>query len=150
EPVPVRTAAKWIADLADAIEHAHCRGIIHRDVKPANILLTTESTEHTENGDGARKCGPSFSVTSACSVVNSFVPKITDFGLAKLLEAKSDETRTGIILGTASYMAPEQAEGKKGVGTAADVYGLGATFYELLTGRPPFKADTFLETVRQI
>ena len=101
---------------------AHRRGVVHRDLKPANILLTPEG-----------------------------VPKVADFGLAKLLNVESGLTRTDSVLGSPSYMAPEQAEGKtKDVGPAADVYALGAILYELLTGRPPFRGATVLETLQQV
>ena len=103
-------AAGLIEQLALAVDSAHRAGVVHRDLKPANVLLATDIT-----------------------------PKITDFGLAKLEE--SNLTATGAVLGTPSYMAPEQAEGKAhGVGPAADIYALGAILYELLTGRPPFRA----------
>jgi tRNA A-37 threonylcarbamoyl transferase component Bud32/tetratricopeptide (TPR) repeat protein len=118
-PQPPREAAGAIETLARATEYAHQHGIIHRDLKPANVLLT---------GEG--------------------VPKITDFGLAKRLEADSGQTRTGTLMGTPSYMAPEQARGDlKAVGPLTDVYALGAVLYELLTGVPPFAAATPLETV---
>jgi serine/threonine-protein kinase len=109
-------------DLARAVQHAHEQGIVHRDLKPANVLLT-------ETG----------------------VAKITDFGLAKLLDVEQGQTRTGAVLGSPSYMAPEQAAGKVGaIGPATDVYGLGAILYELLTGRPPFRGASFLETLDQV
>jgi len=116
------SAARMVATLAEAMHYAHERGIIHRDLKPANVLLTADGT-----------------------------PKITDFGLAKRLEGDSGQTRTGQILGTPSYMAPEQADGKKReIGPATDVYALGAILYELLTGRAPFQAETPLDTILKV
>jgi tetratricopeptide (TPR) repeat protein/tRNA A-37 threonylcarbamoyl transferase component Bud32 len=133
-PRPPAEAARLVETLADAIHYAHQQGVIHRDLKPANVLL-----HESEGGD--RRPGPS-----------DLCPKITDFGLAKFL-AGSDLTHSGYVLGTPSYMAPEQAAGKSGIITAAvDVYGLGAILYEALTGRPPFAAataDATLGLVRQ-
>jgi serine/threonine-protein kinase len=121
-PVPVRQAAKWVAELAEAMEYAHREGIIHRDLKPANVVLTADG-----------------------------VPKITDFGLAKHLGRPAGHAESGPIVGTASYMAPEQAAGQTAaIGPPADVYALGAILYELLTGRPPFRAETPLETLRHV
>ncbi len=115
-------AAQLVETLARAMHAAHQCGIIHRDLKPANVLLTADGT-----------------------------PKITDFGLAKRLDQDAGQTRTGTIMGTPSYMAPEQAGGAKaGIGPAADTYALGAVLYELLTGRPPFKAETPLDTILQV
>jgi WD40 repeat protein/tRNA A-37 threonylcarbamoyl transferase component Bud32 len=115
-------AAQLVETLARAIHAAHERGVIHRDLKPANVLLTADGT-----------------------------PKITDFGLAKRLDQDSGQTRTGTIMGTPSYMAPEQAGGRRdALGPRTDVYALGAVLYELLTGRPPFKAATPLDTVLQV
>jgi tetratricopeptide (TPR) repeat protein/tRNA A-37 threonylcarbamoyl transferase component Bud32 len=120
-PVAARQAAELVATLAQAMEYAHRRGIVHRDLKPANVLLTPEGQ-----------------------------PKVTDFGLAKQLDDEQGQTQSGAVMGTPSYMAPEQAAGKsKDIGPAADVYALGAILYEMLTGRPPFKAETPLETMRQ-
>jgi serine/threonine-protein kinase len=121
-PVPGRQAARWAMTVARALQHAHSHGILHRDIKPSNILL--DSMEE---------------------------PHVTDFGLAKRLGAASDYTRSGAIMGTPSYMAPEQAAGRtKELGPAVDVYGLGAVLYELLTGRPPFRSETPLDTVRYV
>jgi len=122
-PQPARHAAELTFALALAMEAAHRRGIIHRDLKPANVLLTPEGE-----------------------------PKITDFGLAKRIDDKeSGTTRTGAILGTPSYMAPEQAQGRtKETGPEADIYSLGAILYDLLTGRPPFRGETVLDTLQQV
>jgi formylglycine-generating enzyme required for sulfatase activity/Tfp pilus assembly protein PilF len=121
-PQPPRQAAAMAETLARAMHFAHRHGIVHRDLKPGNVLLEEDGT-----------------------------PKITDFGLAKRLEGDSAQTRSGAILGTPSYMAPEQAAGRaKAVGPPADVYALGAILYEMLTGRPPFKAETAMDTIMQV
>jgi serine/threonine protein kinase/tetratricopeptide (TPR) repeat protein len=121
-PQPGRQAALLLITLAGAVEMAHDAGIVHRDLKPSNVLFTEDD-----------------------------VPKITDFGLAKRMESDSRQTDSGQIMGSPSYMAPEQARGHaKDVGPAADVYALGAILYEMLTGRPPFKGETPIETVRQV
>jgi hypothetical protein len=121
-PVPAGEAARLLEALAGAAQYAHERGVIHRDLKPANVLLTQQGQ-----------------------------PKISDFGLAKQLDAGPGETRTGAVLGTPSYMAPEQAAGKvKELGPRTDVYALGAILYELLTGRPPFRAASALDTLEQV
>ncbi len=135
--LPVRQAANWTETLARAIHAAHERGIVHRDLKPGNVLLQMQSAE----------CG----VRSEMPASAICVPKITDFGLAKCLDTESGHTRTGEILGTPSYLAPEQADGKtRDVGPAADTYALGAILYEMITGRPPFQGESTLDTLEQV
>lgn len=137
-PLPHRVAAGIVACLADGAAHAHERGIWHRDIKPSNVLLGV-SLEPVREG---ASLGPG---------LPSIVPKLSDFGLAKVLEAEGDDTRTGTPLGTPAYMAPEQAEGRlEAISAATDVYGLGTILYELLAGRLPFRGATDLETLHQI
>jgi serine/threonine protein kinase len=150
QPVPGRVAAHLLETLARAVHHAHERGIVHRDLKPANILL--QKDEGGRMKDESDPSGSSFILHPS-----SFQPKITDFGLAKHLgdadgtPGPGCQTRTGAILGTPSYMAPEQAEGRsREVGPLTDVYALGAILYELLTGRPPFRGASLLETLEQV
>jgi serine/threonine protein kinase/WD40 repeat protein len=153
--VPWRTAAGLIATLADALEHAHLRGVLHRDLKPANILLqSSEISGPTEDETGRQpdRQGEAGEEIRAAPSLLAFQPKVTDFGLAKSWrEGKLDQTKSDAIIGTPNYMAPEQAAGRsRDVGPAADVYSLGGIFYELLTGRPPFQAESLLETLEQV
>src|SRR5213080_205456 len=121
-PISIRNAAELIAKLARTVHYAHEHGILHRDIKPGHILVDAKGEPH-----------------------------LTDFGLARLLETKSTVTHTMDVLGTPSYMAPEQASGRnEQLTSATDVYGLGAVFYQLLTGHPPFAGGTTYETVRLV
>ncbi len=141
EPAPSRLAARLLLLLADAVEYAHRRGILHRDLKPGNVMLSPlVSTGQSHSGTGADAL--------------DFQPRIMDFGLAKVLQDDSEpatldqRTQSGAIVGTPRYMAPEQAGGQaRGIGPATDVHALGAILYELLIGRPPFQGDSAVETL---
>jgi serine/threonine protein kinase len=141
KPLPARAAAWLVEALARAMQLAHSRNVVHRDLKPANILLSI----------GRASPGSAASALPGGSRLDECVPKITDFGLARQMDSDSGETQAGAIVGTPSYMAPEQASGRAHeAGPAADIYALGAILYECLTGRPPFKGRTMVETLDQV
>jgi serine/threonine protein kinase/tetratricopeptide (TPR) repeat protein len=144
-PQSPREAARLVEAAADAIHYAHQQGVIHRDLKPANVLLQSVEDKGEERTEVVR--GPRFSASRAPA--DGLIAKVTDFGLAKFLTG-SDLTRTGEVLGTPSYMAPEQTGNSGPLTAAVDVYGLGAILYEALTGRPPFAGATVEETLCQV
>jgi serine/threonine protein kinase len=122
QPLPPARAARYVSQVAEAIHYAHCQGTLHRDLKPGNVLI-----------DAADQ------------------PRVTDFGLARRLDRDARLTATGAVVGTPSYMPPEQAAGQgAALGPTADVYALGAVLYELITGRPPFRAATVMDTRLQV
>jgi WD40 repeat protein len=132
KPLEPPQAAALALTLARTVQYAHERGVVHRDLKPANILLQIADS-------------------SLQIAEQSTIPKIADFGLAKCLDNDPGRTQSGVILGTPSYMAPEQAAGRaQDVGPAADLYALGTILYEMLTGRPPFRGATLLDTLEQV
>jgi hypothetical protein len=142
KPWQPREAARLIELLARTVHAAHREGIVHRDLKPGNILLARQDAPDGHAADGVAGGG------DAPAPLGGWVPKVTDFGLAKRLDEGVARTQSGAILGTPEYMAPEQAAGKsKAIGPLADVYALGAILYELLTGHPPFRGETQLETL---
>jgi WD40 repeat protein/tetratricopeptide (TPR) repeat protein len=147
KPQPPRQAAALVCRLARAVHSAHQRGIVHRDLKPANILLARIEDRGSKVENRADSSDPRSSILDPrCSI-----PKITDFGLAKQLVGPEGQTKTGEIVGTPSYMAPEQAGGvTKQITALVDVYALGAILYEMLTGRPPFLSTDPIETVLQV
>ena len=140
EPQPPRRVAKLMHTLADAVHAVHQRGVVHRDLKPGNVLLDIGGSGIRPGMPGAEKTWP-----------EDATPKLVDFGLARRVDEADGLTISGTILGTPSYMAPEQARGDtRHFGPAADIYGLGTILYELLTGRPPFRADTPWNTVQLV
>jgi serine/threonine protein kinase/tetratricopeptide (TPR) repeat protein len=151
-----RAAAGLVASLADAVHYAHQQGIIHRDLKPANILLQRKSgIRNPEGKSESRNPKSEKEITNGVSDlefrISDFTPKIADFGLAKFLDSSAEATQTGHLIGTPSFMAPEQAEGRTDdVGPAVDLYALGVILYQLLTGRPPFQAASVQETLELV
>jgi serine/threonine protein kinase len=153
-PQPPRLAAALVEQLTRAVGHAHEQRIVHRDLKPANVLFQRTTTNRTNKDKDQGRATTASASSDSCYSSDSWLcalAKITDFGLAKQLENDSGQTQTGQILGTPSYMAPEQAAGEvQAIGPETDVYALGAILYECLTGRPPFKGASVLETLEQV
>lgn len=140
ELLTVRQASRTVVALARAAEYAHQHGVVHRDLKPGNVLVSSPSLANDREDSSPDDSWPSGSV-----------PKITDFGLAKQLNNDSDLTRTGLIMGTPSYMAPEQARGEvRQVGPPTDIYSLGAILYALVTGRAPFVGESDIQTISMV
>jgi len=135
-------AVRFLLPLVQAVHYLHQQGVIHRDLKPGNILLSSaKSSVPSAQGNHQYR-------STEHSTLNTMIAKITDFGLAKSLIGEEGQcTASGVIVGTPSYMAPEQAASKKEITPAADIYALGAILYELLTGQPPFKGPTTLDTI---
>jgi eukaryotic-like serine/threonine-protein kinase len=154
-PVPARVAARLLQQVAEGVQHAHEHGVIHRDLKPHNILLQYDDAGSAP-GVTSRPGGATTQVASGpapaapARISGLSAPRVTDFGLARLI-GEDGLTVTGDVMGTPSYMSPEQAAGRiREIGPESDVYGLGAVLYELLTGRPPFQAATPTETLRLV
>lgn len=144
--IPVQETAQLISTLADAVQHAHDRGVLHRDLKPANILL--QISESRADIDLGETKGPS--TPSALFHLHSAIAKVSDFGLAKKIDEVGDVTRPGSVLGTPAYMSPEQASGRRDLDQSTDIYALGTILYEMLTGRPPFRGESDLDTLQLV
>src|SRR5262245_37506449 len=155
-PLPPVEAAVVLEALARAVQYAHEHGIVHRDLTPRNLLLAADDSSSVVSRSTLKlghnvSLGAGLKSEHAVGPPLAAIPKISDFGLAKRLDADESLTHTGAIMGTPNYMAPEQAAGQsKRVGPAADIYGLGVLLYECLTGRPPFKGATIAETLDQV
>jgi serine/threonine protein kinase/tetratricopeptide (TPR) repeat protein len=146
-PLPPAQAARLAQQVTEAVQYAHDRGLIHRDLKPHNILLQTDGSAASSNSGGSTPRPDS----GAAMPSGGMTPRLTDFGLARAVNQEGGLTAPGEALGTPSYMPPEQAAGEqKRVGPSADIYSLGAVLYALLVGRPPFQAPTSWETLRQV
>jgi serine/threonine protein kinase/WD40 repeat protein len=146
-PQPARAAAQLLEITARAMDHAHQQGIIHRDLKPANILL--QQVDNSQLSVASRKPSQP-QPADYWLLATDYSPKITDFGLAKRV-GDLQQTQRGLVIGTLGYMSPEQASwGKQGITPAADIYSLGAILYEMLTGRPPFRAETWSDALVQL
>jgi len=138
EPIPIRDAAQLVIGLARGVQHAHERGVLHRDLKPSNVLLQKVVLRDDD-------------VPVDTDRLSGFVPRLTDFSLARIVHDDGTRTRSGIPFGSPPYMAPEQAEGKPSeMGPPTDVYGLGCILYVLLVGRPPFAGESQIEILKRV
>jgi WD40 repeat protein/serine/threonine protein kinase len=158
QAVPVDVAARIVKQLAEAVQHAHGRGVLHRDIKPSNVLLARPEARDAGLAEGAANgkqqvagSAPHPGPLPRGEREKELWPKLTDFGMAKLLEREGEETRSGALVGTPAYMAPEQARGSvRELDARTDVYALGAVLYELLTGRRVFESASDAEALRQV